>query len=141
MNELLPAPVQTVFRLLQSLPIPDHIKEGRRIIEAGALPCAYCQRVVEISEFPLYNSGVVSTVLMPLCSACRPTFKSCARIVCCTCKRVIGWVDPHMDTDKFIFGRAESYHIQSCPSCVSGLLKSDIIEKVIYLREQYKNYK
>lgn len=137
----LPPEAQTTFRLLRKLPPTEYMKEVKRIIEVGAMPCAFCMRMCAITEFPLYNSGVIKTVLIPLCNRCRPTFKDCARMVCFNCKLVVGWVDPHTDKDKFIFKSAASYHIQACPSCVPGLEKSDIVEKVIYLEEKYKQYK
>lgn len=136
MNSELPRNAQTIFRLLRQLP-PVPIPQGisTTLVSVDDLRCASCNAVKHISDFPVYSSGVIDLVLMPLCASCKPTFKDCARIVCCTCKTVIGWVDPHIDKDKFVFEKMHSYHIQSCPSCQSGIQKADIIEKIIYLRD------
>ena len=50
----------------------------------------------------------------------------------------MGWIDPHKDKDGFVFGKKHSYHIQTCPNCNPGLLKADIIEKIIYLQRKQK---
>jgi hypothetical protein len=139
MSAVLPKNAQTVFRLLRQLP-PAPVPKGlsTNLITSDELRCASCNAAKHISDFASYSSGVLDLVLLPLCSSCKPVFKDCSRIVCCTCKTVIGWVDPHVDKDKFVFEKAHSYHIQACPSCQPGLSKADIIEKIIYLREIHK---
>lgn len=137
----LPKTTQTVFRLLRELPPPKENPTAKLLLENDGQHCAFCKHVVSMQEFVVYNSGVVAAALLPLCKACQPTFKDCARIVCCGCRSVAGWVDPHVDPDRFVFQRGASYHIQACPACVSGLKKSDIIEKVIYLNTNYNKFK
>jgi hypothetical protein len=135
MSSELPKAAQTIFRLLRQMPAPVAPGTKSTLISSDELRCASCNRVKHISDFPVYNSGVVLMTLYPMCSLCQPAYKDCSRIVCCKCKTVIGWVDPHVDKDRFVFEKAHSYHIQACPSCTPGLDKSDIIEKIIYLRE------
>lgn len=101
-------------------------------------PCADCGKFTFAGDFKIFDSGVIPHTLSPLCKACESSFKDEARLVCCTCRMVIGWVKPHVDKDKFRFEKRHSYHIKTCCNCVPGLEKSDIIEKIIYLNKLRK---
>jgi hypothetical protein len=133
MSEELPAQAQSIFRLLNTLPpLPDKVDTTTH----G--PCVSCGKVKHLTDFNYFNSGVINPVMEPLCSECRSTFVDCSKIVCCKCKAVLGWVDPHVDPDKFVFEKRHSYHIKTCPNCTSGLMKADLIEKIIYLQRKQK---
>ena len=133
MNRELPADAQRAFRLLSSLPPPKEI-----ITSETHMPCVACKRQKHLLDFRVYNSGVMANVTEPLCKLCINTYKDCSKFVCCKCKMVMGWVDPHKDGDGFVFEKNHSYHIQTCPNCTPGLLKADIIEKIIYLQRKQK---
>ena len=133
MSQELPAPAQKAFRLLSSLPPPPNI-----ITSDTHSPCVSCGRQKHITDFKVYNSGVVNNVTEPLCKQCIGTYVECSKFVCCKCKMVMGWVDPHKDSDGFLFEKKHSYHIQTCPNCTPGLLKADLIEKIIYLQRKQK---
>jgi hypothetical protein len=133
MNQELPAGAQQAFRLLSSLPPP----KDAITLETHS-PCVSCGRQKYITDFRIYNSGVVTNVLEPLCTLCIGTYKECCKVVCCKCKTVMGWLDPHKDNDGFNFEKDHSYHIQACPNCTPGLLKADLIEKIIYLQRKQK---
>jgi hypothetical protein len=133
MNQELPAAAQQAFRLLSSLPPPTEV-----ITSATHSPCVACGRSKYITDFKIYNSGVVNNLMEPLCKLCIGTYKECSKVVCCKCKMVMGWLDPHKDKDGFVFEKNHSYHIQACPNCTPGLLKADLIEKIIYLQRKQK---
>jgi hypothetical protein len=133
MNQELPPPVQRAFKLLSSLPpLTD------AITSVTHSPCVACGRPKHLTDFKIYNSGVVDNVMEPICKLCIGAYTECAKFVCCKCKMVMGWVDPHKDSDGFIFEKKQSYHIQACPNCTPGLLKADLIEKIIYLQRKQK---
>lgn len=133
MKQELPAAAQKAFKLLSSLPpLPDVITSTTHA------PCVACGRQKHLIDFKVYNSGVVNNVTEPLCKLCIGAYVDCAKFVCCKCKMVMGWVDPHKDSDGFIFEKKHSYHIQTCPNCTPGLLKADLIEKIIYLQRKQK---
>jgi hypothetical protein len=133
MNQELPASLQKAFRLLSSLPPPAEV-----ITSATHSPCVACGRQKHFADFKIYNSGVVDNVMEPLCKLCVGTYVECSKVVCCKCKMVMGWLDPHRDKDGFVFEKKHSYHIQTCPNCTPGLLKADLIEKIIYLQRKQK---
>lgn len=133
MNQELPAVAQQAFRLLSSLPPPTEV-----ITSITHSPCVACGRQKHLTDFKIYDSGVVTNVMEPLCKLCIGTYKECAKIVCCKCRMVMGWLDPHHDNDGFTFEKNHSYHIQACPNCTPGLLKADLIEKIIYLQRKQK---
>jgi hypothetical protein len=133
MNQELPAGAQQAFRLLSSLPPPTEV-----ITSATHSPCVACGRQKHFTDFKIYNSGVVNNVMEPLCKLCTGTYVECSKVVCCKCKMVMGWLDPHRDKDGFVFEKKHSYHIQTCPNCTPGLLKADLIEKIIYLQRKQK---
>jgi hypothetical protein len=133
MNQELPAAAQRAFRLLSSLPPPTEV-----ITSSTHSPCVACGRPKHITDFKIYNSGVVNNVMEPLCKLCIGTYKECSKVVCCKCKLVMGWLDPHKDKDGFVFEKNHSYHIQACPNCTPGLLKAELIEKIIYLQRKQK---
>jgi hypothetical protein len=122
MNQELPAAAQRAFRLLSSLPPPKDA----------------CGRQKHILDFKVYNTGVINNVTEPICKLCMNAYEDCAKFVCCKCKMVMGWIDPHKDRDGFVFEKKHSYHIQTCPNCTPGLLKADLIEKIIYLQRKQK---
>lgn len=133
MNNELPNNIQNIFRLLNQLPPP-----ATGITDSSVALCASCGKLKHMTDFIFYDSGVIKNVVEQLCSNCVSSFKDCAKIVCCTCRVVIGWVDPHKDSDGFLFEKKGSYHIKTCPNCEPGLIKSDLIEKIIYLQRKQK---
>jgi hypothetical protein len=133
MNQELPASLQKAFRILSSLP---PLTEA--ITSTTHSPCVACGRQKHFADFKIYNSGVVNNVMEPLCKLCAGTYMECSKVVCCKCKMVMGWLDPHRDKDGFVFEKKHSYHIQTCPNCTPGLLKADLIEKIIYLQRKQK---
>jgi hypothetical protein len=137
MSELqeLPPLVVNYYRLFKTLPPPKPPPESTLLDISVRHPCASCGTVTELVDF--YNTGVLASVMVPLCSKCISSYKETAKIVCCDCKIVIGWLDPHTDKDKFVFEKNGSYHIRNCPGCVPALEKADIIEKIIYLNKLY----
>lgn len=133
MSNELPAAAQNIFRLLSSLPPPKEV-----ISSSTHSPCVNCGKQKHLTDYKIYNSGVITHVLEPLCKDCIGTYRECSKFVCCECKMVMGWVDPHKDKDGFIFEKGHSYHIQTCPNCTPGLLQADLIEKIIYLQRKQK---
>lgn len=133
MNQELPAAAQRAFRLLSSLPPPKDA-----ITSDTHSPCVACGRQKHILDFKVYNTGVINNVTEPICKLCINAYEDCAKFVCCKCKMVMGWIDPHKDSDGFVFEKKHSYHIQTCPNCTPGLLKADLIEKIIYLQRKQK---
>jgi len=138
MNELNKEQLE-VFKILQSLPKPAVNNTSGGIGEAYQ-QCAACPKPVFVGDFKKYNSGVLQNVISPLCADCEKDFAKEAKLACCNCNTVIGWIKPHKDKDGFIFNSSNFYHIQACPSCTPGLDKSDIIEKVIYLKKLNNKY-
>lgn len=133
MSNELPNKAQSIFRLMSTLPPPKGL-----ILPDTHSVCVSCKRHTHILDFPVYDSGVIKTVSEPLCKLCISTYEECSKFVCCKCKMVMGWVDPHKDSDGFIFKKGHSYHIEACPNCTSGILKADLIEKIIYLHRKQK---
>ena len=138
-EELLSEEYQHIFQLLRKLR-PPPTTGIKKIVDTAYQECAACARQTYVGDFKVYDSGVLPMVLIPLCKYCQSSHKDSARLVCYRCKTVIGWIDPHIDKDKFVFEKKHSYHIQACPVCSPGLDKSDIIEKIIYLRQIKKTY-
>lgn len=123
---------QELFKILRSLP-PVKVTNGQVVTTHS--PCAACGTKTFIGDFKIYDSKVLPAVVSPICHTCELNFKDQARLVCCRCRSIIGWVDPHKDGDGFVFEKRNFYHIQACPVCSPGIEKSDIIEKVLYLKK------
>jgi hypothetical protein len=134
MNQEIPKSVQGIFRLLNQLPPP-----ATGLTPSSMGLCASCGKLKHMTDFIFYDSGVIKNVTEQLCHQCVSSFTDCSKIVCCTCRVVIGWADPHKDKDGFVFEKTHSYHIKTCPNCEPGILKSDLIEKIIYLQRKQKN--
>lgn len=121
---------QELFKILRSLP-PVKVVDNK--VLTSHTPCAACGANTYLGDFAIYDSQVIPSVVSPVCRDCNKELEDKAKLVCCACRTIIGWIDPHKDKDGFIFGKGSFYHIQACPCCTPGLDKSDIIEKVLYL--------
>lgn len=98
-----------------------------------------CGSMAPLRKFNLAESGVV-TYLDNICDDC-PNKKALAEqvvVICATCKRVAGRMDPGKDPVGFEFKRGEVYHTEHCPFCAPGLTKFPIIEKLLFDRSRGK---
>lgn len=76
-----------------------------------------CGKAVQQAGSRKLHSGVVNYSEL-LCGDCRKDYAEMARIVCCQCKRLVGFVKPDIDrVTKFEFRRGAHYHVIGCPSC------------------------
>lgn len=129
-NEPSPTALEEIFRNLP--PVDD--KYLPPLLNPNNGQCAHCKKFLPLKDMPIFNSGVV-LVQEPLCPECQNTFKEQSRIVCATCRLVVLWVDPHREKSGFEFKRRKSYHIKNCPTCQNGLQQSQVLEKVVFYKE------
>lgn len=125
--------VHKVLPVITKLPAPKPVY--RDDMDSSKIRCAACNTWHHHSVFNFIKSPININVLVPLCSTCAPDFRKLARIVCCTCKVVVGWLPPHKEKTGFIFEPDGIYHAKACPVCKPDLKKADILEKIIYFKE------
>lgn len=138
MDNELQAAIAPLVDAMKELPKVDFVP---KILDSNYLRCSGCEAWCAVVDMPRYDSGVVPNVMVPLCKDCRSSYAPLCKIVCHTCKTVVGWFEPYKDNDGFMFKTAKSYHISTCPVCTPGLEKSHIVEKVLYLKDKDKAYR
>lgn len=63
-----------------------------------------------------------------LCSECRKTFANMAYIYCNTCKTIVTRVTPGMSGCGYLVVPGAILHVNACPKCRPGIVKSIPIE-------------
>ena len=74
-----------------------------------------------------WHSGVVNYD-ETLCNDCRVEFGDKARIVCLGCKKLLGFVDPHLEKTGFRFETKRHYHVSKCPKCDPAIMATPVLE-------------
>ena len=122
-----PTPGQLI-ELLQKLGRPPTVYSAD--MDPTKVRCA-CNKDVPCDKVQLVNTGQMSAV-EPVCKPCRKDFKGQARIVCISCRSVIGWVEPQVDPHGFKLEPDHYYHVAVCGVCKKDLQKANIIEMMLY---------
>lgn len=70
--------------------------------------------------------GVNYTAL--LCSDCEKEFRTWPRIVCLTCRSLMGFYKPGRQSTGFEFEKGRHYHILDCPRCTPARVSTPVLE-------------
>ena len=94
-----------------------------------------CGTVIPRDQLQMRHSGEngVSYTSM-LCKSCLETYKDAARIVCCSCLRLQGFMEPTQCADGFKYEATRHYHIRGCPQCKPGIFRTPVLEHEAWLR-------
>lgn len=105
-------------------PDPDHPDPTK-------IRCA-CNRLVPMDRV----RGVIDTghikAIDPVCACCLGDLADNARLVCATCRQVVGYIPEQRDRHGFEIRRDKCYHIRHCGVCKKGLIKAKILEMVVF---------
>lgn len=63
-----------------------------------------------------------------LCSDCQKEFKNWPRIVCLTCRSLMGFYKPGRQSTGFVFENSKHYHILDCPKCQPKRRSTPVLE-------------
>lgn len=115
-----------------------HIVDG-----SSTMHCA-CDKVVKTLDMPRGHSGVVPFI-DNICPGCEQQAKGLSPVICGTCHKVAGRLQPETDRHGFKIERGRCYHIERCPSCCPGdfeygrvgeIARTPIIEMLLYHRSR-----
>lgn len=121
--------VQVVAKMPPPPPLPEAIP-----LPLDRIRCA-CGGDVDISVAKVYHTGVIKACEV-VCPGCVKQFKGLSRIVCCSCKQIVGWLKPHKDQSGFEYKPDVTYHEEICGFCHMGAESATIIEKFLYNRQK-----
>lgn len=125
--------LQTIAAAFEERPnVPDD--KLPPLLNSNQGQCEFCKKFTPLISMPVIDTGIVKAQ-EPLCAECLPTFKDQARVVCTNCKVVVLWVDPHKEDTGFEFKRSHVYHVNKCPKCLPGTKQTQVLEKLIYYKE------
>lgn len=127
------AVINKVLPVIDKLPKPEPVYNPE--FDDNKVRCAGCSVWKDVQDFKITDTPVVKGITIPLCESCAPEYKGLSNIVCCTCKVVVGWMKPHKEKLGFVFAPDAYYHIKECPVCKEDLQKADILEKLIYFKD------
>ena len=63
-----------------------------------------------------------------LCEDCRREFADWPRIVCVSCRAIMGFFKPGKQSTGFVFEKHRHYHILDCPKCKPGRSSTPVLE-------------
>ena len=133
MNSKEPTSPSVLEDIFSKLP-PVDSKDLPPLLNPNNGQCEMCKKFLPLKDMPVVNTGIV-LAQEPLCVECQQTLKDQARIACTSCRLVVLWVDPHKEPSGFEFQRRKIYHIKHCPFCTKGLQKAQVLEKIVFYRE------
>lgn len=121
-----------LLEVLKKLPPPPRVPAAEDKI------LCLCGRERPLSIFPRIRTGVCVAVnnVCPECREGQREDAALAKLVCIGCKMVVGRIKPHKDYTGFEFKAGVAYHTEACGVCTPGLVKSIILEKMIWNRKQ-----
>lgn len=128
--------INQAISVLASLPPPA--QQNPKIFEPEEV-CA-CGKKVPIFKLEEIDTGVFKTI-GDVCKGCKEGHqldKMHAKLICATCKRIIGRLEPAVDKTGFRFKAGKTYHLANCGFCDPNNKKFPIIEKVIWDRTHKK---
>lgn len=140
-EELLQAYIKAVLRM--PAPAARLVLDPTHDTEKS-ITCAGCQRVQPAADMPMRRSPTGFMYRDNICVSCQKEAQRnglCA-IVCARCAAqgrrnvVVARTYPAKDKDGFVFERKGVYHVTSCPRCCEGQTKSEIAERILWLRKK-----
>lgn len=116
--------------------------------------CGKYHTVNDVSKI-LSSTGVMGYFdVNILCPECRKNEVGMAKLVCTSCKTVVGLMKPHKDQHGFRFETGKHYHVDECGVCkakrhrAKEISKAEsekpgfIVEKILFMRKlRGANYK
>lgn len=122
--------------------LPDNGKPSGLITNIQTTYECICGKRVTIPELKTLDSGVVAQVIDDVCKHCdnkdagERLDKETAKLVCCTCHRVIRRIAPSTDEKSgFTFLPGKCYHVRECPDCAKRDGEFSVLEMVIHNRK------
>lgn len=125
--------------------MPDDGKPKGLIQEVNTTYKCVCGKTVSLPQLRTINSGVLPQVIDDVCIHCdnkdagSRLDRETAKLVCCTCHRVIRrlapWTDPRSG---FTFRPGKCYHVRECPECAGKDGEYKVLEMVIHNRKLLK---
>jgi len=87
-----------------------------------------------------FHTGVV-TALDNVCPGCEKRWSRHTKLVCATCRTVVGRFEPGKDKDGFIFPEGGTLHVKTCGFCDKshkGQMEFEIpiVEKLLYRKHK-----
>lgn len=125
--------VRELVEAVSKMPPPPPLPELEPL-PLDKIRCA-CGQWKDLSVARFFNTGVINAC-EAVCRECRNDYKDLARIVCCSCRTIVGYVKPGRDPKGFVFLRDGSYHVEACGFCNPEVTSCTIIEKLLYDRRQ-----
>ena len=97
-----------------------------------------CGHYKPIASMPVRNTGLVN-FRDNVCTGCKSKdTKKWSTIVCHRCRSVLGQLEPMRDKDGFVFAPGRCYHVARCPVCCVDILQTEIVERVLWLRNHLR---
>lgn len=129
-------------------PKPGDPLEGSK--PAGTEWCACGVKTIPVADLRPMMAGVVFwkgrlippfPVLDNICRECRHDRlcdfgRNTVRLVCVTCRQIVGNTVPNRFKGGFRFEAGRCYHVDACPGCRPGAAESKCVEKEQYDRAQ-----
>lgn len=125
--------VAEMVALIQSMPSAPVPAVADRF-DPTKVPCV-CGRYVPVAECSVAWSGFTN-YLVALCPEHLQSLRECSRVVCPRCKTIVLLLEPFKDKHGFEFKKGAVYHVEACPICRPGLLKSAIVEKIVFYKQR-----